>query len=59
MTADYASKRHQMVVGVQEAQGKILALVDDDAFWNTTEVIPYLLAPFEDPKVGGVTGKQR
>ncbi|CCF34064.1 glycosyltransferase family 2 [Colletotrichum higginsianum] len=58
MTADYASKRHQMVVGVQEAQGKILALVDDDAFWNTTEVIPYLLAPFENPKVGGVTGKQ-
>ncbi|KXH45840.1 glycosyltransferase family 2 [Colletotrichum salicis] len=58
MTADYASKRDQMVVGMKEAKGKILALVDDDAFWSTLETLPYLLAPFEDPKVGGVTGKQ-
>ncbi|KAK1503590.1 glycosyltransferase family 2 [Colletotrichum abscissum] len=58
MTAEYASKRYQMVVGIKEAQGKILALVDDDAFWGTLETLPYLLAGFEDPKVGGVTGKQ-
>ncbi|KAK2035099.1 family 2 glycosyl transferase [Colletotrichum zoysiae] len=58
MTADYASKRHQMVVGIKQAKGKILALVDDDAFWNTLQVLPHLLAPFEDPKVGGSFGKQ-
>lgn len=59
MTAEYASKRYQMAVGIEEAKGKILALVDDDAFWGTLETLPYLLAGFEDPKVGGVTGKQR
>ncbi|KAK1975622.1 family 2 glycosyl transferase [Colletotrichum cereale] len=58
MTAEYASKRYQMVVGIKQAKGKILALVDDDAFWNTLQVLPYLLAPFEDPKVGGSFGKQ-
>ncbi|KAJ3941540.1 uncharacterized protein N0V96_008252 [Colletotrichum fioriniae] len=58
MTAEYASKRYQMAVGIEEAKGKILALVDDDAFWGTLETLPYLLAGFEDPKVGGVTGKQ-
>ncbi|GKT54045.1 polysaccharide synthase [Colletotrichum tofieldiae] len=58
-TAEYASKRYQMVVGIKEAKGRILALVDDDAFWGTLKVLPYLLAPLEDPKVGGAIGKQR
>ncbi|OHW91148.1 polysaccharide synthase [Colletotrichum incanum] len=58
-TADYVSKRYQMVVGFKEAKGKILAFVDDDAFWGTLKVLPYLLAPLEDPKVGGTIGKQR
>ncbi|GKT46853.1 uncharacterized protein ColSpa_07034 [Colletotrichum spaethianum] len=58
MTAEYASKRYQMVVGIKEAKGKIFAFVDDDAFWGTLKVLPYLLAPLEDPNVGGTTGKQ-
>ncbi|KAL0931201.1 N-acetylglucosaminyltransferase [Colletotrichum truncatum] len=57
MTADYANKREQLVVGIKEAKGKILALVDDDAFWGY-EVLPSLLAPFEDNNVGGAVGKQ-
>ncbi|OHF03671.1 glycosyltransferase family 2 [Colletotrichum orchidophilum] len=55
--AEYASKRYQMVVGIKQAKGKVVALVDDDAFWGTL-VLPYLLAGFEIPKIGGVTGKQ-
>ncbi|WYZ39928.1 hypothetical protein EsH8_IV_000269 [Colletotrichum jinshuiense] len=58
MTADYANKRHQLAVGIKEAKGKILALVDDDVFWGNTEVLPYLLAGFEDPEVGAAVGKQ-
>lgn len=41
------------------ARSQVIALVDDDAFWPTTTVLPYLLAGLEDPKVGGVQGKQR
>ncbi|KAK1850652.1 polysaccharide synthase [Colletotrichum chrysophilum] len=57
MTADVANKREQLLVGIKHAKGKILALVDDDAFWKC-QVLPHLLAPFEDPKVGGAVGKQ-
>ncbi|OLN83731.1 N-acetylglucosaminyltransferase [Colletotrichum chlorophyti] len=58
MTADHANKRQQLVAGMKEAKGRILALVDDDAFWSTVEVLPHLLAGFEDPGVGGCVGKQ-
>ncbi|KAF9877516.1 hypothetical protein CkaCkLH20_05216 [Colletotrichum karsti] len=57
LTADYASKRAQMVVGIEQAKGKILACVDDDAFWSYAS-LEHLIAPFEDPKVGGAVGKQ-
>lgn len=46
-------------MGIRLARGKIIALVDDDAFWPATTVLPFLLAGLEDPKVGGVQGKQR
>lgn len=46
-------------MGIRLARGKIIALVDDDAFWPATTVLPYLLAGLENPKVGGVQGKQR
>ncbi|TEA10736.1 hypothetical protein C8034_v008887 [Colletotrichum sidae] len=58
MTAHHASKREQSVVGMKEATGKILAIVDDDAYWDSETTLPYLLAPFENPKVGGAVGKQ-
>lgn len=46
-------------MGIRLARGNIIALVDDDAFWPATTVLPYLLAGLEDPKVGAVQGKQR
>lgn len=46
-------------MGIRMARGQVIALVDDDAFWPATTVLPYLLAGLEDPKVGGVQGKQR
>ncbi|CBX94795.1 hypothetical protein LEMA_P117980.1 [Plenodomus lingam JN3] len=56
--APLANKRHQLMVGVKAAKGKIFALVDDDVYWRSDGVVPYLLAPFEDPRVGAVAGIQ-
>lgn len=57
--APLANKRHQLIVGVKAAKGKIFALVDDDVYWRVDSVVPYLLAPFEDAEVGAVAGIQR
>lgn len=59
VTCDIINKREQLAIGIRLTRGKIIALVDDDAFWPTTTVLPYLLAGLENPKVGGVQGKQR
>lgn len=56
--APLANKRIQLMVGVKAAKGKIFALVDDDVYWHVDTVVPYLLAPFENTKVGGVAGIQ-
>lgn len=57
LTADFASKREQNKVGILAAKGDAIALVDDDAMWNQPTVLSYLLACFEDPKVGACVGK--
>lgn len=57
--APLANKRHQLIVGVKAAKGKIFALVDDGVYWRIDSVVPYLLAPFEDAEVGAVAGIQR
>ena len=59
LLAPFANKRQQLMVGVDAAKGKILALVDDDVYWREKGVVPYLLAPFENDKVGAVAGIQR
>lgn len=59
LTAPRANKRQQMMIGVKAARGAICALVDDDVYWSTGTVLPYLLAPFEDAEVGAVAGIQR
>lgn len=59
VTCDVTNKREQLAMGIRMARGQVIALVDDDAFWPATTVLPYLLAGLEDPKVGGVQGKQR
>ncbi|TPX08511.1 uncharacterized protein E0L32_009998 [Thyridium curvatum] len=58
LTVPLANKRQQLMAGVKAATGKIIALVDDDAYWRGPAVIPYLLAPFENPEVGLVAGLQ-
>ena len=60
VTCDITNKREQLAKGIRMAHGQIIGLVDDDAFWPATTVLPYLLAGLEeDPSVGGVQGKQR
>ena len=53
-----ASKRHAIKVGTERATGEVLVLVDSDTIW-TEATLPELLKPFADPRVGGVTTRQR
>ncbi|TGJ79503.1 hypothetical protein E0Z10_g9267 [Xylaria hypoxylon] len=49
------NKRDQIVHGIQACTGRIVGLVDDDAFWNPHTLI-HLLAPFQEPDIGLVGG---
>lgn len=59
LVAPRANKREQLIRGIKEANGSILALVDDDTFWPHDMVLAYLLAPFEDERVGACGGPNR
>ncbi len=48
-----ANKRRQICKAIPLVKTKILVLVDGDVKWPPT-ILPWLLAPFEDPKIGGV-----
>lgn len=48
-----------MSLALKKASGKIVAYVDDDTYWPSNKVLPYLLAGFNDLAIGGVTGSQR
>ncbi|KAI1101054.1 glycosyltransferase family 2 protein [Jackrogersella minutella] len=56
VTVQQANKRSQLCRGINEARGKILCLVDDDARWTTNQVLTQLLAPFQEDDVGLVGG---
>ncbi|OTB03002.1 glycosyltransferase family 2 protein [Hypoxylon sp. CI-4A] len=56
LTVQQANKRTQLCRGINEATGKIVCLVDDDARWTSNQVLTQLLAPFEDDDVGLVGG---
>ncbi|KAI1375313.1 glycosyltransferase family 2 protein [Hypoxylon crocopeplum] len=56
VTVEQANKRTQLIRGIEEAKGEIVALVDDDARWTTDEVLKHLLAPFEREDIGLVGG---
>jgi cellulose synthase/poly-beta-1,6-N-acetylglucosamine synthase-like glycosyltransferase len=47
-----------MSLALRKATGKIVAFVDDDTQWPNEMILQYLVAAFEDPAVGGVTGRQ-
>ena len=50
-------KRPALAEGIYAAKGEIIALADSDAIWDLN-IISTLLAPFIDPKVGGVGPRQ-
>ena len=50
-------KRAALADGIINAKGQIVALVDSDVMW-APDIKKILLAPFKDPKIGGVTTSQ-
>jgi cellulose synthase/poly-beta-1,6-N-acetylglucosamine synthase-like glycosyltransferase len=58
LTVPFANKRLQMSAGIKATQTDIIVFADDDAIWPRT-MLPMMLAPFEDQKVGGVGTSQR
>ncbi|KAF2483587.1 nucleotide-diphospho-sugar transferase [Neohortaea acidophila] len=53
-----ANKRRQMCRAIPQVSTRITIFVDDDVIWPST-VLPWILAPFEDPRTGGVCTSQR
>ncbi len=53
-----AGKRNALKLGLEKAEGDICFLVDSDTLWEK-HVLTELVKPFADPKVGGVTTRQR
>jgi hyaluronan synthase len=50
-------KRAALVDGIRQAQSDVVILVDSDVVWEQG-VLAKILAPFADPKVGGVGTRQ-
>ncbi|GAA1292485.1 hyaluronan synthase HasA [Pseudonocardia aurantiaca] len=55
---DIPGKRNALKVGVDLATSDIAVLVDSDTTW-TMGTLSELVKPFRDPRVGGVTTRQR
>jgi hyaluronan synthase len=55
---DIPGKRNALKIGVGLATGEIAVLVDSDTMW-TNDTLRELVKPFRNPKVGGVTTRQR
>lgn len=53
-----ANKRLQVCESIPDVQTAITIMIDDDVYWPST-ILKWLLAPFEDPKVGAVGPCQR
>lgn len=53
----HSGKRSALGVGIRQARGEILVLADSDTRWERG-LLPAVLAPFADPKVGGVGTRQ-
>jgi cellulose synthase/poly-beta-1,6-N-acetylglucosamine synthase-like glycosyltransferase len=51
------NKRVQLMKGIHAAHTSIVALSDDDAIW-TNNFLDWMLAPFDDDKMGGVGSRQ-
>lgn len=55
---EHANKRLQLCEAIPQVQTPITILADDDVTWPST-ILPWILAPFEDPAIGGVGTSQR
>ncbi|KAL8747526.1 MAG: hypothetical protein Q9190_000614 [Brigantiaea leucoxantha] len=53
-----ANKRRQMVCAIPEVRTEITIFADDDVTWPKT-LLPWMLAPLEDERYGGVGTNQR
>ncbi|KAL4889102.1 nucleotide-diphospho-sugar transferase [Aspergillus ambiguus] len=54
LSVPHPNKRAQMAHAIEQAQGEIIVLADDDVFWPST-LLKYVLAVFDrKPNVGGV-----
>jgi cellulose synthase/poly-beta-1,6-N-acetylglucosamine synthase-like glycosyltransferase len=53
-----ANKRLQVCEAIPKAKTEFIIMADDDVTWPKT-ILPWLLAPFEDKKIGGVGPCQR
>lgn len=53
-----AGKRNALHIAIERASGDIAVIVDSDTLW-TTSTLRELVKPFRDPRVGGVTTRQR
>ncbi|KAF4125062.1 Glycosyl transferase family 2 [Geosmithia morbida] len=58
MSTPIANKRLQVCEALPQVTTSITIMADDDVTWPTT-LMPWILAPFEDPDVGGVGTNQR
>ncbi|EEY21251.1 conserved hypothetical protein [Verticillium alfalfae VaMs.102] len=58
LSTPIANKRLQVCEALPNVATKITIMADDDVTWPET-IMPWLLAPFEDPKMGGVGTCQR
>ncbi|KAF2090936.1 glycosyltransferase family 2 protein [Saccharata proteae CBS 121410] len=58
MSVAQANKRRQMCAAIPEAKTKIIVFADDDVIWPRN-LLAWMLAPFEDPAMGGVGTNQR
>ncbi|KAF2868613.1 nucleotide-diphospho-sugar transferase [Massariosphaeria phaeospora] len=57
LSVSQANKRRQLSRAIPEVQTKITLLLDDDV-WLPEKFTKWILAPFEDPRVGGVGTNQ-
>jgi Glycosyltransferase like family 2 len=53
-----ANKRIQVCEAIPEVKTSIIIMADDDVTWPNT-ILPWLLAPFENERIGGVGPNQR
>ncbi|RFU27413.1 hypothetical protein B7463_g8916, partial [Scytalidium lignicola] len=58
MQTPIANKRIQVCEAIPRVRTELIIMADDDVSWPRT-ILPWLLAPFEDKRIGGVGPCQR